>query len=255
MLGSRPLGKSSLCLLLAVLCGIGQGASAHSVLMIPGGAVIEASVVARYRFQHACEDSGRPVIAQSFVLPALNPHIVPPEGVTIPDANGSGGVDLGDIIQSASLTGLITPYIDASVFKNRQLKIDDPSLGNPIGFSSTKGKIPSKYYAEIPLLLTPVFFVDTSCVTQLVVHPVGADICKVTKNVKLGDANIWMEHPTKKFPNPVHGTGENELRIVYQRDLNSTPLPNGCGEGHAVDVFASDEDIDKNLPIPGYWPK
>jgi len=84
---------------------------------------------------------------------------------------------------------------------------------------------------------------------------VGADICKVTSTPQLGDANIWMNHTTAKFPNPVHGVGENELRIDFKRDLKTNPLPKRCGAGYTVDLNASDEDIDANLPIPGYWPQ
>lgn len=240
------------------LCLAAQNALAHSDIDIPAGAVLEGvQTQATYRIQHACSESGRPVIAQSLLLPTVNPILSRAGGGAVQDTDGSGTVDLNDVIQGGSLAGLIQPYIDTAVFRQRQRKTNP--LGNAIGFSSTKGKIPDGFYAEIPFVLTPVFFLETSCVTHLVVHPVGADICKVDRTPRLGDANLWMNHTTTKFPNPVHGIGENALRIDYKRDISINPLPKVCGEGYTVDLDVSDEDIDANLPITisgsGYWPQ
>lgn len=251
----QTVEKLTLCSLALVLCGAGHGASAHSSIMIAGNAVVEEAVTALYRIQHACSESGLPVIAQSFIMPTVNPILSRRDGGKIPDTDGSGAVDLGDVIENGSFVGLIAPFVDTHVFKQSQRKIDVPDLDNTVGFSSTHGKVPDKFYAETPFSLVPVSFVQNSCARELVVHPVGADICRFTSIPDGGDANIWMEHPTKKFPNWVHGVGENQLRITYQRDLSSNPLRKRCGEGHTVDVFASDEDIDAHLPIPGLWPK
>lgn len=65
-------------------------------------------------------------------------------------------------------------------------------------------------------------------IRHLLVHPVGADSRKTTATPPLG---------------------ENELRIDFKRDTGFNPLPKGCGEGFTVEVHASDEDIDANLPI------
>lgn len=243
--------------LTAFLCGTSAETAAHSSIDIPNGEVLEGYMTkVAYRIQHACSESGRPVIAQSFLLPTVNPILSRADGGEIPDLDGNGTVDLSDVIQGGSLVGLIQPYIDTTVFKQRQRKTD--ANGNAIGFSSTKGNVPDGFYAEIPFLLPSVFFVETSCVMHLLVHPVGADVCKITRTPRLGDANIWMEHTTARFPNNVHGIGQNELRIDFKRDTGFNPLPKGCGEGFTVEVHASEEDIDANLPITipssGYWP-
>jgi hypothetical protein len=195
------------------------------------------------------------VIAQSLMMPTVNPILSRPDGGKIPDTDGSGFVDLADLIENGSFAGLVTPYVDMHIFKQTQRKIDMPELDNTVGFSNTNGKIPDKFYADSPFSLVSVSFVPISCAKELVVHPVGADICRITSVPDGGDANIWIEHPTRKFPNLVHGVGENALRITYQRDLATHPLKKRCGEGYTVEVFASDEDIDDHLPIPGIWPK
>ncbi|MFO1417842.1 MAG: hypothetical protein U1E83_04165 [Methylotetracoccus sp.] len=241
----------------ALLCAATPNAQAHSGVLLPPPYSVGGSIVtAQYRIVHACTtNTGKslPVIAQSFMLPTQNPVLSRADGGKIDDTDGSGTVDLGDIIYNYSFAGGITPIINHSVFRQIQRKTD--SLENAVGFSGTDGEVPDKFYADIPFALTPVFFVEASCAKEIVVHPVGADICRITKNPKEGDVNIWMEHTTAKFPNPVHGIGENALRISYARDLKAYPLEKRCGKGYTIDVFASDEDIDAHLPIPGIWPK
>jgi hypothetical protein len=245
----------------ALLAGLITDASAHSIILLDGRTYIPeyTAVKAVYRIQHACTESGLPVIGQSFILPTVNPIVKREDGGKIEDLNFSGSVDLADVIDAGSLIGQVQPFIDTSVFKQRQLKSD--SLGNTIGFSSTGGNIPDKFYAEIPFLIPSVGFIAQSCASQMIVHPVGADICKTTNPPALGDANIWVEHTTSKFPNLVHGVGENELRLVYKRTLSTNPLPTNknCGQGYTVDVYASDKDINANLPIKisgkAYWPR
>ncbi|MFO1418300.1 MAG: hypothetical protein U1E83_06485 [Methylotetracoccus sp.] len=67
--------------------------------------------------------------------------------------------------------------------------------------------------------------------------------------------NIRLDQPKAKFPNLVHGIGENQRRISFRRNLTSIPLPKRCRGRYVVDAFASDEDIDAHLSIPGVWPK
>ncbi|MFO1417841.1 MAG: hypothetical protein U1E83_04160 [Methylotetracoccus sp.] len=240
-----------------LLCSVTQNAWAHSEIDVPRPySVGESIVTAQYRIVHTCLTStGKwiPVIAQSLIVPTQNPVLSRTDGGKIDDLNQSGTTDLGDILQNPSLAGLIQPIVNRSVFQKIQRKTDD--LDNAVGFSATDGEVPDKFYADLPFVLVPVFFVPESCAKELIVHPVGADICRITKTPKGGDVNIWMEHTTAKFPNPVHGIGENSLLIRYERNMKTYPLEKRCGEGYSVDVFASDEDIDAHLPIPGIWPK
>ncbi|MFO1417840.1 MAG: hypothetical protein U1E83_04155 [Methylotetracoccus sp.] len=256
----RKLAGLSRCALgLTLLCAAFPDASAHSEINLPPPYYVgEEFITAQYRIVHACTtNTGKsiPVIAQSFMLPTQNAVVSRPDGGKIDDSNGNGTADLEDVIDNGNLAGLIQPFINRSVFQKIQRKTDSPDLDNAVGFSGTNGEVPDKFYADMPFMLIPVSFRTDSCATELIVHPVGADICRITKSPKEGDANIWMEHTTAKFPNPVHGVGENALRISYKRNLKSLPLTKGCGKGYTVDVFASDEDIDANLPIPGVWPK
>jgi hypothetical protein len=74
------------------------------------------------------------------------------------------------------------------------------------------------------LFVTPIFFTEETCAIQVIVKPVGADICKITPAPASGDANIWMERTTATFPNPLHGVGENEMRLIFKRYLETKPL-------------------------------
>lgn len=142
-----------------------------------------------------------------------------------------------------------------STFAVPPVSAHDAILGNTIGFSATSGHYRQGFVGEVPLFVTPIFFTEETCATQIAVKPVGADICKITPVPASGDANIWMEHTTAKFPNPVHGVGENEMRLIFKRDLETKPLAQSCnGQGFSVTVTASAKDIDANLPIPNYWP-
>lgn len=250
--GSTRYARSSLHA--AFLLTLSQGVLGHSSIdMPPPYYVREASVTASYRIVHACD--GSPVIAQSFIMPSLNPVLERQDGGKIEDANGDGIIDIADISDSGSLIGTFQPLIDKRVFSEIQMKVDDPGLGNAIGVSATGGSVPDKFFADTPIVIRPVFFIQNSCAKELVVHPVAADICRFTKSPRAGDVNIWMEHPTAKFPNLVHGIGESQLRISFHRNLKANPLPKRCNGGYTVDAFASDEDIDAHLPIPGVWPK
>lgn len=224
--------------------------SAHDT--IPNGTTSEATVTAQVLIQHSCDPSldanGNPtfprVIAYSFIFPTVDP-------IATRDDNGEA-VDINEVVVNFG-PQIVTPFWDKRIFKDHQLKTD--SLGNNIGFSSTGGNFPQGFMGEVPIMISPMFFWYESCATQVTVKPVGADICKISETPVSGDANIWMDHPTAKFPNPLHGVGENAMRLVFLRDLNSHPLPASChGEGFSVTVTASDKDIDANLPIPGYWP-
>ncbi|WP_045225841.1 hypothetical protein [Methyloterricola oryzae] len=233
-----------------------QPVSAHDVIL--NNTIVESQTLSTVLIQHSCDATtfdanGNPiypeVIAYSFVFPTVEP-------VAIRDDNGEA-VDLSNILQNYG-PGIVTPFWDTRIFKTLQLKKD--SLGNNIGFSATGGHYQQCFNGEVPLFITPLFFWDAdsaieTCATQVTVKPVAADICKITPVPATGDANIWMEHTTAKFPNSLHGIGENEMRLVFKRDLEHNPLPASCnGKGFSVTVTASDKDIDANLPIPNYWP-
>lgn len=235
-------------------CGPGQHAMAHSaIIMPPPYAVVDSSVTAAYRIVHGCD--GAPVIAMSLIMPSTNPVLKRQGGGAIPDIDKDGKRDLFDILETGSLVGSFQPVIDRAVFNRFYLSIDSPDLGNPVGVGATQGSVPEKFNGETRFTVYPVFFQALSCARGLIVHPVGADICKITRDPKEGEVNIWMEHTTPKFPHPVHGVGENSLQISFKRDLVANPLKPRCGEGFVVDVYASDEDIDAHLPITGVWPK
>lgn len=254
MLLSTDIGGAKASLLVLVAFGAAQDAMAHSAIILPPPyAVVDSSITAAYRIVHGCD--GAPVMAMSLIMPSANPKLKRQGGGAIPDIDKDGKRDLADIVEGGSLIGTLQPMIDRAVFNKFYRSVDSPELDNAVGFGATNGSVPDKFNGETRFTVYPVFFQALTCAKELVVHPVGADICKITSDPKEGEVNIWMEHTTPKFPHPVHGVGENSLRISFKRDLVSNPLRPRCGEGFVVDVYASDEDIDAHLPITGVWPK
>lgn len=200
---------------------------------------------------HVCEAlvNGKPrdlpVIAQSLLIPTVNPKLSRSDGRSISD--------LGQVIEQGALSGFITPFFDSSTFQKHRLKKD--SLGNSVGFGNWKGRLPHGYFGQIPVMIQSLNFVSTSCANQLIVEFGGADICRVTAVPADGDANLWIPSTTPRFPDAnVHGVGE-PMPLVINRDLALNPLRPRCsGKEFSVTVSPSPEDIDANLPIKGYWP-
>ncbi|QJD30790.1 hypothetical protein [Methylococcus geothermalis] len=207
MSGTTISKKLSALAVAGILHGITASVWAHSLIIVPNGEIVEEWVTAKYRIQHGCEEQlrgakPRPIIAQSFLLPTVNPVLSRDDGGQIQDTDGNGIVDLNDVIQGGSLIGQVTPLVDSSVFKNRRPITD--ALGNVLGFNSTNGKVPpgGRIYAEVPFVVTPVFFVEASCATRLVVHPVGADICKLGVTPNSAMRTFGSPSPPRSFLMP-----------------------------------------------------
>ena len=142
-------------------------------------------------------------------------------------------------------------------------KIEGPVLGfishgykevDTRAFVFTEGKLENGYLGLIPWRATFPKFRPESCATVLNVHIAIANYCKKSKDEYDDDrADIWIGHPTEKFNDedllPRAGWWPY-LRVV--RDLENNPIP--CGEGFEINVYPSNEAIDKFLPIAGYWP-
>lgn len=120
-------------------------------------------------------------------------------------------------------------------------------------FHYTKGKLATELLGIVPYRASYPKFKEDSCAKALRVNIAIANYCTRSKTSD-ARADIWIGHTTAKFDDPdVVSTGFWP-HVMVVRDLENNPLPAGCGDGYTIEVSPSDADIDKYLPIRGYWP-
>lgn len=190
---------------------------------------------------HGCtlaDGSKLPVIAQSVVFPTINPVAV------ISAGKFSGNPAVFSITSLANIPQLIQ---NKDIFSKQAEKTD--AKGNVIGFTSTEGMLDPSLHGLVPFRTAGITFASDSCATKLIVKVAVADVCQ-----KNGAANLWIPSVTAKFTDPkVDGIG-SPPSLIFNRDLIKNPLPASCGAGYEATMSPSNEDVDANLPIPGYLP-
>lgn len=209
---------------------------------------------------HGCE--GNPIIAQSVIFPTLNPEL------RATDSNNNPATppnDLSEVIDNGNLEGLVSLIQDRSIFLDQDEIISE--LTNPIGFYGKKGFLKANLLGAVPFKFFAPFFTASTCYSQILIETAIADICS-TKAPALQPGKISLFMPdngsqiaeTAKANGAEHGVGEPSI-LTVKRNLQTNPFldaegnpTTACGDGITVWVTPSAEDIDKNLPIPGFWP-
>ncbi|WP_374353327.1 hypothetical protein [Chitinimonas sp.] len=220
--------------LLSAACG---SAMAHTVVQtqVTEGATTYNNLV----IGHGCtlaDGSKQPVIAQSVVFPTIKPTAA----VT---AGAWAGPD--DVFSITSLAGVGKLVQSRDIFAKQSSKLD--AKGNVIGFTSLDGSLDTSMTGLVPFRTAGISFKPNACATKLIVKLAVADICQ-----KNGARNLWIPALTPKFNDPkVDGIGAAPS-LIFNRDLVKNPLPASCGTGYELTLTPSAEDIDANLPIPGY---
>ncbi len=191
-----------------------------------------------------------PVVAETAVWPTDNPIVTASDGSAI--------ADLSQVIVQGTLAGLLSPIQNRDIFQQQQLKLD--ALGNKIGFSGTKGNLVEPgWLGRVPWQFAPPKFVATSCATQLLVKVAVADICiKQIGNYDVGYVNFWIPDNGSAYATAAHALHNDEgvgapATLTINRNLTTNPLPAACGAGMTVTVNVSPDQVDSDLPIPGYW--
>ncbi len=209
---------------------------------------------------HGCD--GNPIIAQSVLFPTLHPELKASDSsynsVTPPG-------DLSEVIDNFNLEGLVALIQDRSIFLDQDEKLSE--LTNAIGFYGKKGFLKASLLGEVPFKFFAPFFTPNTCYSQIRIETAIADICS-TKAPALQPGKISLFIPdngsqigeTAKANGAEHGVGEPS-GLTVKRNLETNPFldadgkpTTACGDGLTLTVTPSAEDIDKNLPIPGYWP-
>jgi hypothetical protein len=260
VLKSKTIRSLTLGSLATVLCGAGQGVFAHTTIRdqaTEGANSYNATVIG-----HTCTSPKNgahlPVIAQSVLFPTVNPEVVRSDGVA---------TTLGDEFSIKDHTGVVTPLTSLAgkftliqnkdIFKSQE-EITD-AAGNAIGFYGKRGNLPAEMLGLVPFRVSGIAFAEDKCAKSLKIKVAIADICKMSFPPKDGTANLWIPNTTGKF---------TDNAIVYDEGKtpgakNGSPgtltinrkgsLPESCGGvGYDVTVWPSNEDIDANLPFPGW---
>lgn len=134
---------------------------------------------------------------------------------------------------------------------------DDKVRVRALNYSA--GKLPLTSTGVVPFMVTVPKFVPNSCARRLSIRIAAANWC--SKSKKLANrADIWIGHKTSLFNDDAvmpHDFVNKPYwpTLIVNRDIQSNPLGGGCGEGYDIAVQPADTDIDKFLPMKGFWPK
>lgn len=258
MLTNKTFKKLLQHSLTAAVLVASQGGHAHTttLLEMTGGAAVDNAIA----IAHGCEAEDRAIIAQSVVFPTVNPIITETAG-----GHDHGGepseplaMTLDEIIEGGTLENMADLIQSRDIFLSQKEK--NNALGNTIGFYGTLGVLSTYAQGRVPFLAVAPRFADTSCVKNLTVEYAVADICLTSKpTIKANKVNLWIPDNGSQFAIKGHAEGVDGVGhpsvLVIHRDLDNNPIPTdgSCANEHEnLTVTISAEDIDANLPIPGW---
>lgn len=201
------------------------------------------------RVGHGCEGD-RGIVAQSVVFPTDAPEITTSDpNVTISS--------LSDVIVQGSLAGLAQSIQDRSIFALQDEKVD--ADGNVVGFHARAGYLRPNLVGRVPFQFSAPSFVPGSCAKRLLVKIAIADICSARPPIfDPAKLNLWIPDNGSQFAIQGAAAGVEEIggaaTLIVNRNLASNALQTACGAGYDVTVTPSAAQVDRDLPIPGYWP-
>jgi hypothetical protein len=206
---------------------------------------------------HGCQDDSQiwrlfPVTVVSSVFPNNGDSVAYKiDPVTAAETS----VNLADHIEGAigGLPSLSPGMIqDKNIFK-KQKEIVDAS-GRVRGVQFSRGKLDTNAVAVLPFRVSTPKFLAGSCAKKLKVRIAVANWCERSK-ADPNRADIWMGQTTKLFNDPAVMPNDNYWpTLVVNRNLANNPLAESCGKGFDLAVQPSGADIDRFLPVKGYWP-
>jgi len=259
--------------LAAVICGFGGSALAHTSIKDSAmeGTSPHASVYTAFTITHGCGGAdyavNQAVTAQAAVFPNNDDAVayrIKSDGTQAPLANLSKHIQgaTKNAIPSLAVGGIQ----DTNVFKTIRETLGDKDEDGDRrvhGLKLTNGKLNTNLVGVIPFRAGRPAFESESCAKALHIRVAVANYCtKASSTDKDNRSDIWMGHTTPKFDDAdvvsVSKTGEGEgfwPTLTINRDMVANPMPESCKNGgFDIAIQPSDEDIDKNLTIKGYWP-
>lgn len=120
-------------------------------------------------------------------------------------------------------------------------------------FKYKQGKLATYLYGVIPYTASYPTFKPESCAYKLKINFAIANYCTYSRSAD-NRADIWAGELTEKFNDPDVVSEGFWPSVDVVRDMENNPLPADCGDGYVIAVYPSAHDIDKYLPVKGYWP-
>jgi hypothetical protein len=256
------------------LCAFGQAASAHTTIrdIATEGAASYNAV----QIGHGCtnERTGKtlPVIANSVVIPSGDPVVQKVDstgaviGTTTLESEFTYRYHDGTIKTLTGLGAIVRVIADKNVFSKREARHD--ANDGTIGWHARGGALATDQYGLLPFRVGSINFGSSSCAKSLKVKIPVADICTFAFPPRPGTANLWINNTTAKFSNPgldgvgttlVDGADPSKGTVPFKGypatltiNRRAGTLPASCGTGYDVVVWASDRQIDAELPFPGW---
>lgn len=244
----------------ALLIAFGQQAQAHTRLTVastPESSSAHGTTQTAVNVPHGCGDN--PVIGNVFFLPDTTDAIVQ----TSTDNFQNFETPEGDTALNHIVNPPFIRLIKSNEVFDTQEFILDP-LGNPIGFWAAGGSLPAhNWVAQLPIRITSVAIQPESCATKIVFTPAIANICNVTSLAEIDGSNY--DDPNVDFwTAPGVGTVFDAASWSYpasytvERDLENNPLPASCGDGIAVRIVPSANQMNRDMLIKSdgqqIWP-
>ncbi|MGV3590488.1 MAG: hypothetical protein ACO1PZ_02290 [Gammaproteobacteria bacterium] len=155
----------------------------------------------------------------------------------------------------------IQPLVNRAVFTNVDEK-QGPN-GNVVGFWAGGGPgIPDHMVGYVPFRVNATNIVPQSCAVSVRFYVNVVDVCTITSSAQLHDegvAEFWTHNDLGTIYDRQSASDDGVARLTIARNLTDNPLPAGCGAGYAVEVKASKEQIERDMPIRvqgvQIWPK
>jgi len=222
-----------------VLTGIAQNVMGHTILELPQVTELKKSAN-NIVIGHGC--NGAAVIGSSVVFPDGETS-----AITVGGDPHSGTIN--DFIQNWG--NLIQLLQNRSVFTEQDKKLD--GNGNAIGFWSGGGRgMAANLNAHIPFTTSAVIIEPESCARSVRFAVAIADICTITSIADFSDdaVGLWTPAVGSKFDGAQGGHAyDSPAFFTVNRDFESNPLPESCGDGVDVFVKPSAAQIDRDMPV------
>ena len=228
------------CMMAGVmLAGISQSVLSHTTLNIAkateGTRIINNMVIG-----HSCNETSK-TIGTSVVFP--------------------DGVDSTILVDGAPHEGTILDFL-TNYGNNAQLILDRASFdimdekvvdGNVVGYWAGGGPGMSNHLNAITSVRQTAASIEpTSCATEVKVKMAVADICEITSVDGFGPdtVNFWTDNALASPYVTAGETSDNSPAFTIERNLETNPLPEDCGEaGSVVEIKASATQLDRDMPI------
>ena len=230
----------------------GQQAVAHTRLTVsstPESSAAHGSTSTAVNISHGCTTN--PVIGNVMFLPDT--------GALMESSTNNfetfEAVEEGTMLDYLTKPATIRLGVSTALFDTSELIMDGEGL-NPIGFwAAGGGSIPaSNHYGRLPFTISAVGIVETSCAHTVRIVPAIANICVVTgvDGIDGSDSdNVNVDFWTAPGVGTIYDAPawNYPAKFDVERDLETNPLPESCGEGMSVRIFPGADQLNRDMPV------